>query len=62
MQIQTNETQKSLNNQEKYHYLTLQALKEVENGNTVPHSQILTWIDNLPEYAVTNTFFNHNEI
>lgn len=38
-----------VNQEEEYHRLTLQALEEVKNGKTVPHSEIVSWIESLPE-------------
>lgn len=37
-----------VNQEEEYHRMTLQALEEVENGETVSHSEIVSWIERLP--------------
>ncbi|MBR0128635.1 MAG: CopG family transcriptional regulator [Neisseriaceae bacterium] len=37
-----------VNQEEEYHRMTLQALEEVENGETVSHAEIVSWIERLP--------------
>ena len=37
-----------VNQEEEYHRMTLQALEEVENGETVSHAEIVSWMERLP--------------